>query len=316
MRSQSPHVYRYEENNAAMDLNNLYYFAVVVEKQSFSAAAEAVGMPKGTLSKRIRSLEETLGLRLANRTTRRFSLTEAGVEFYSHCLRVLDEVRAAERAIGQPLEMPVGRVRISCTAGLVHMALADLVPKLQSRHPGIELEVMASGRYVDLVSEGFDFALRNHTAPLRDTTLVVRRIAQTSMVLVASPSFFPNGLPSAPAELEGVAAIALTQTETARKWELHGPDDARIAVEYRLRMSCNDALMVRSSVLAGTGVAALPSPLCRTHLAQGHLLRVLPEWNFGSATLSIAQPSRRGVTPAVRTAIDFLASELPDYLCD
>ncbi|MEX3816080.1 LysR substrate-binding domain-containing protein [Paraburkholderia sp. BR13439] len=302
--------------DAVMDLNNLYYFAVVVEKLSFTAAAEQIGIPKGTLSKRIRSLEQTLGVRLANRTTRHFSLTEAGAEFHRHCVNVLVQVRAAETAIRERLDAPVGRVRIACTTGLVHMALAELAPKLQALHPGIDLELLASNRYVDLVREGFDFALRNHHGPLRDSSLVARRVADVRTVLVARPGFFPDGLPTDPAQLDGAAGVELTPCGQARTWELYGPGGQRFDVAYRPRVRCNDALMARSSALAGTGVAALPIPLCHADLRDGRLVRVLPDWRLLSATLSVALPSRLGATPAVRTAVDFLMSELPEYLRD
>lgn len=300
-----------------MDLNNLYYFSVLVEKQSFSAAAEEIGIPKGTLSKRIRALELALGLRLAYRTTRRFSLTGAGSDFHQHCLRVLEQVRAAERSISERLDAPAGLVRMTCTTDLIHMGLAEVVPRLQSIHPDVDLEISTSNQPVDLVSEGFDIALRRHTGPLRDSSLVVRRVAETGMTLVASPEFpFPHGSPSAPVQLDGIAGIELARCGPAQMWELYGPDGKHATVAYRVRMRCDDALMVRSCVLAGTGVAALPMPLCRADLEQGRLVRVLPDWHIRAGTLSIALPSRQGATPAVRAAVDFLVSALPAYLSD
>ncbi|MEX3816277.1 LysR substrate-binding domain-containing protein [Paraburkholderia sp. BR13439] len=299
-----------------LDLNDLYYFSVVVEKRGFSAAAESIGVPKGTLSKRVSALEKTLGLRLANRTTRKFSLTEAGADFYAHCVRVMSEIHNAEQAARARLVEPVGRVRVTCATGIVRMALDQLLPAFMARHPRIDLDLMTSNRYVDLVDEGYDLALRSHTEPLQSSSLVARPVAQTRVILVAAPSYFPQGLPATPQQLEGVAGIQLARRDSANAWLLHADDRRTATVSYRARMYCNDAPFARLAAIAGIGVAALPSPLCRTDIEEGRLARVLADWHIPRGTLSLVFTSQRGMTPALRATIDFLAEALPDFLND
>ena len=299
-----------------LDLNDLYYFSVVVEKRGFSAASDAIGVPKGTLSKRVRALEQALGLRLANRTTRKFSLTEAGTDFYAHCARVMSEVERAEQAARARLDEPVGRVRITCATGIVRMALDELLPTFMAQHPKIDIEVLTSNRYVDLIDEGYDLALRSHTEPLQSSSLIARPVAQTQATLVASPAVFPRGLPEAPEDLEGIDGIQLARRDAASAWLLHAADGRTATVSYHARMRCNDAPFARRAALAGLGVAALPSPICRADIAAGRLARVLPEWHMPRGTLSLVFPSHRGMSQAMRATVDFLVESLPEYLND
>lgn len=299
-----------------LDLNDLYYFSVVVEKRGFSAAAESIGVPKGTLSKRLRALELALGLRLANRTTRKFSLTEAGADFHEHCLRVMSEVRDAEQAAQARLSEPVGRVRITCATGVLRMALDDLLPRFLASHPKIDIDLLTSNRYVDLVEEGYDLALRSHTEPLHASSLIARPVAQHRVTLVASPMLFPQGLPERPEELDGIAGIQLARRDVASNWLLHAADGRTATVPYRPRVRCNDAPLARRVAIAGQGVAALPSALCRADLAEGTLVRILPDWHIPRGTLSLVFPSHRGMTQAMRTTVDYLVKALPEYLND
>lgn len=299
-----------------LDLNDLYYFSVVVEKRGFSAAADVIGVPKGTLSKRLNALEQALGLRLANRTTRKFSLTEAGAAFYEHCLLIMNEVHNAEQAAQARLTEPVGRVRLTCATGIVRMALDNLLPSFLALHPKIDIDILTSNRYVDLVEEGYDIALRSHTDPLQNSSLIARPVAQTRVVLVASPTFFAHGLPDEPHELEGVAGVQLARRDSGSTWLLHASDGRTATVSYHARLRCNDAPLAKLSAIAGLGVVALPSPLCKAELADARLVRVLPDWHIPRGTLSLVYPSHRGMTQGMRTTVDFLAEALPAYLND
>lgn len=299
-----------------LDLNDLYYFSVVVEKRGFSSAADAIGIPKGTLSKRLSALEQALGLRLANRTTRKFSLTEAGAAFHEHCLRVMNEVRNAEQAAQARLSEPVGRVRLTCATGIVRIALDSLLPSFLAQHPKIDIDVLTSNRYVDLVEEGYDIALRSHTDPLQSSSLIARPVAQTRVVLVASPGFFAHGPPSEPHELEGVPGMQLARRDSASTWLLHASDGRTATVSYHPRMRCNDAPLAKFAAMAGVGVVALPLPMCKSELANTRLVRVLPDWHIPRGTLSLVYPSHRGMTQAMRATVDFLAEALPRHLND
>lgn len=294
-----------------LDLNDLYYFSVVVEKKGISTAAETIGIPKGTLSKRLRGLEQSLGLRLANRTTRSFSLTEAGADFHGHCLRVMQAVRDAERAAQARISEPVGRVRISCASGVVRIALDSLIPSLLAQYPKIDIDVIASSRYVDLVEEGYDIALRSHTVPLENSTMIARALTPNRVVLMAAPQLFARGVPVTPEQLDGVAGLQLVSREAAPSWLLHAADGRTEPVRYYPRVRSNDAPFVVRAALAGLGVAALPLLLCRQELATGALVRVLPDWHIAQGTLSAVLPSHRGMSPAIRATLDFLVRKLP-----
>ena len=297
-----------------LDLNDLYYFSAVVEKRSFSAAAEVTGVPKGTLSKRMSALEQRLGLRLANRTTRTFSLTEAGEDLHQYCLRVMNEVRGAEEAAKARLSEPVGRVRITCSAEIVRMALDELIPRFLAQYPKIDIVLLTASRYVDLVDEGFDLALRSHVMLLQSSSLIARPIARTHFTLVASPAFFANGAPSTPQELDGVAALQLKGHDCDDLWHVRASDGRSAAVSFRPKLRSNDAQLLCRLAIAGLGVAALPLPLCRDAIAQGQLIRVLPAWHIPQETLSLVYPSQRGMTQALRATVDFFADTLPGYL--
>ncbi|NUX57790.1 LysR substrate-binding domain-containing protein [Paraburkholderia youngii] len=299
-----------------IDLDDLYYFSVVVEKRGFSAAADAIGIPKGTLSKRLQALERALGLRLANRTTRKFSLTEAGVDFHAHCLRVMNEVRNAEQAAQARLTEPVGRVRITCAAGIVRMALDQVLPPFLVMHPKIDIDLLTSSRYVDIVEEGYDIALRSHTEPLQSSSLIARPVAQTRVVLVASATLFANGPPTEPHELNGVSGMQLARRDTGSTWLLHGSNGRTATVSYHPRIRCNDAPLAKFAAQAGLGVVALPAPMCKAELADGRLVRVLPDWHIPRGTLSIVFSSQRGMTQAMRVTVDYLAEALPALMND
>lgn len=299
---------------AMLDLNDLYYFTILVDKRSFSAAAEATGVPKATLSRRLRVLEQELGLRLAHRTTRKFSLTEAGEEFHAHCERVMQDVHAAMQTAQLRLTEPSGRIRMTCAAGIVRMVMADILPVFLASHPKIDLELVTTSRYLDMVEEGFDIALRSHTAPLQSSSLIARAVADTRMILVASPNLFPEGLPKVPMDLEGISGLQLQRQDALDAWQLSRDDGFSVSVSFHRRVRCDDAVLIHAAVLAGVGVAALPTPLCRAELEAGRLIHVLPGWHVPQGTLSLVLPSQRGTPPAVRAMVDFLVEALPKYL--
>ena len=297
-----------------LDLNDMYYFSVIAEQRSFSGAADVLGVPKGTLSKRFRALEEALGVRLAHRTTRAFSLTEAGMEHLEHCLCVVQAVRGAEQAVNARLSAPVGRVRISCAEDFIRTTLARLVPEFLCQHPKINLELLSSDREPGAAHEGIDVALRYHTGPLEDSSFVARQIARIPLVLAASRSFFSTAVPATPGDLDGVAGLPTGRGDAAGRWQLRASDGRSATVTLKPRLTCNDTQMIRLCALASLGVAALPAPVCRDDLDTGRLIRLLPEWHIAPGSLSILLPSRQGMTPAVRATVAFLADALPQNL--
>src|ERR1700746_754135 len=169
------------------DLNNLYFFAKVVDFGSYTAAAKALGLQTSKLSRRIAALESELGVRLINRTTRRLSLTEAGKTFHRHCLALLDEAQAARDAMNQILASPQGLVRLSCPTGLLQSGIAHLPARFLAKPPQVRSALDATNRRVNVVDEGIDIAIRVRKPPLEDSDLAMRAFGPDEMILVASP---------------------------------------------------------------------------------------------------------------------------------
>lgn len=290
------------------DLNDLYFFAAVVEYGGFSAASRAIGVPKSRLSKRIAQLEDGLGVRLLQRTTRKFVVTEAGERFYRHCQAMLAEAHAAtEDAVSLGGE-PRGLVRLSCPVSLAQSLLAPLLPGFLARHPQVQLRVLSSNRRVDVIGEGFDVAIRVRDKLDTDAELVARSFGPKRVVLVASPAFLAeHGVPRAPQELASLPVLSLFEHEGDQTWELYDRACAKTAVSVRPRLVSGEFRVLIEAALQGTGVAWVPESACVAELRSGKLQVVLPDWGLPQGILHFVYPSRRGMLPAVRALVEFLA---------
>ncbi len=290
------------------DLNDLYFFAAVVEYGGFSAASRAIGVPKSRLSKRIAQLEDGLGVRLLQRTTRKFVVTEAGERFYRHCQAMLAEAHAAtEDAVSLGGE-PRGLVRLSCPVSLAQSLLAPLLPGFLARHPQVQLRVLSSNRRVDVIGEGFDVAIRVRDKLDTDAELVARSFGPKRVVLVASPAFLAeHGVPRAPRELASLPVLSLFEHEGDQTWELYDRACAKTAVSVRPRLVSGEFRVLIEAALQGTGIAWVPESACVAELRSGKLQVVLPDWGLPQGILHFVYPSRRGMLPAVRALVEFLA---------
>ena len=290
------------------DLNDLYFFAAVVEHGGFSAASRAIGVPKSRLSKRISLLEEGLGIRLLQRTTRKFVVTEAGERFYRHCQAMLAEVRAAtEDAVSLGGE-PRGLVRLSCPVSLTQSLLAPLLPAFLARHPQVQLRVVSSNRRVDVIGEGFDVAVRVRDKLDTDAELVARGFGPKRVVLVASPAFLEQyGEPRVPQDLASMPVLSLFEHEGEQTWELYDRACARTAVAVRPRLVTGEFPLLIEAAVQGVGIAWVPESACVAELRSGTLQVVLPDWGLPQGILHFVYPSRRGMLPAVRALVEFLA---------
>ena len=296
-------------------LEGFYYFTQVVEHGGFARAARALGIPRSRVSRHVMALEAELHVRLVNRSTRRFAVTEVGHEVYRHATAMLAEADAALEAVELARAAPRGVLRASCPVGLAQAALAPLLPQFLERYPAIRLELHVSNRRVDVVSEGFDVALRVRSQPSGEDGLVMRTFRHVDEFLVASPAYLARaGGLSEPVQLSARDIFDYAGEFDRRPWELVGPGAQRVRVESKARVLCHDFTVLRSAVLAGLGIARLPESVVREDLARGALSRVLPEWNSPQGILHIVFPSRRGLLPAVRAFIDFLAQHLPAML--
>lgn len=304
-------------NNAGAlaDLNDLRFFAAVVEHGGFSAAGRALGVPKSRLSKRIALLEERLGVRLLQRTTRRFAVTEVGERFHAHCRAMLEEAQAAQDAVAELSAEARGIVRVSCPVSLAQTVLAYLVPDFLGQHPKVQLRVVATNRRVDLIGEGIDVALRVRDKLDADASLVLRNVGRSRVLLCASPAFLDaRGRPKAPAELESLPLLSWYEHEGAQALELIGTDDARVHVEMPARLICGEFNVILEAARRGVGVAALPEFMCAPAIQRGELEVVLPRWSIPQGIAHFVYASRRGLLPGVRAFVDFLAERLPETL--
>ncbi|HEX7369636.1 MAG TPA: LysR substrate-binding domain-containing protein [Rhodanobacteraceae bacterium] len=290
------------------DLNDLYFFAAVVDHGGFSAAGRALNVPKSRLSKRVSQLEETLGVRLLQRTTRKFVVTETGERFYRHCQAMLAEARAAFDDVAALRGEPSGLVRLSCPVSLAQSLLAPLLPVFLSRYPRVRLRVLSSNRRVDLIGEGFDIAIRVRDKLDSDAELVARRFAPMRVVLVASPAFLAqHGEPRNPQELATLPVLSYFEQEGEQAWELYDGACAKTTVPVRPRLVSGEFRVLIDAAIQGLGIAWVPEQSCTEELRDGRLRVVLPDWGLPQGILHIVYPSRRGMLPAVRVLVDFLA---------
>ena len=293
------------------DLNDLRFFAAVVEHGGFSAAGRKLGLPKSRLSKRVAALEDQLGVRLLQRTTRKLVVTPVGERFYGHARAALEAAQAAQDAVAELRAEPQGLVRVSCPVSLAQTVLGPTVARYLSSHPKVRLQVLATNRRVDVVGEGYDLALRVRDRLSEDAELVARTIGTDRTVLVAAPAFLDRvGRPESPHDLPRLPVLSYFEREEAQHWELsRGDERARVTVMPRL--ACGDFPLLVQGAIAGLGIALLPATACGAEVARGALEPVLPEWSAPFGILHFVYPSRRGLLPAVRALIDALVADLP-----
>ncbi|SNS94530.1 DNA-binding transcriptional regulator, LysR family [Sphingomonas laterariae] len=290
------------------DLNDLYYFVQVVDHRGFAPAARAIGQPKSKLSRRILALEDRLGVRLLNRSSRRFSVTEVGQEFYRHCVAMLVEAQAAEQVIAELRAEPRGVIRMACPAGLLQFQFSDLIARFLKANPAVEVHLKSLNRPVDLIAEGFDLAIRVRFPPLDDTGLVMRKLDDSRQCLVASPDLVSGALAS-PADLHGLPSLDLGPVRADYHWDLESAGGQRASVPHMPRLVTDDMTVLRAAALAGLGVVQLPTLLIWPDVKAGRLVQLLPGWQPPAGIVHAVFPSRRGLLPSVRALLDFFAQE-------
>ncbi len=294
------------------DLNDLFFFAAVVDHGGFSAAGRALGIPKSRLSKRVSQLEERLGVRLLQRTTRRFVVTQPGERFYAHCRAVLVEARAAQEAVDELRAEPRGTVRVSCPVSLTQTVMAYVLPEFLRAYPKVQVRLSSTNRRVDLLGEGYDIAIRVRQKLDTDAWMIMRTFGQSQVLPVASPVLLDRiGRPEKPQDLAGMPALSTMEHDGAQNWELVDADGHQVAVEISPRVICGDFTMLLECARRDLGVAMLPEFVCAPAISAGQLEVLLPDWSAPEGTMHFVYPSRRGLLPAVRALVDFLAEQLP-----
>lgn len=288
-----------------MNLNDLQFFVAAVDAGGFAAAARRLGAPKSTVSKRVAMLEEGLSVRLIQRSSRRFVLTDVGAAFLDHARAALIEAEAAQAVVRQRQAEPSGIVRITTSVPTAQGLLAPHLPTLARRHPRLQVQLDVTDRFVDVVQEGYDLALRSHRAPLPDSGLLQRRLLVEPIVLVASPAYLASAPRLAlPQDLVDHAGLLVAPQATA--WRLETREGTVCEVSPRPAMVANESVVLLQAAQAGLGITCLPEALCEAVLSSKALVRVLPGWQAGSITTTAVMPHRRGQLPAVRAVLDFL----------
>jgi len=289
-----------------VDLNEILVFTRVVQAGSFTAAAAELGMPKSTVSRKVSDLEERLDARLIQRTTRKLSLTDAGRTYFDHCVRIVSEVEDAERAVNRLQETPRGLLRV--TAGVNSTFLGDIVADFMKRFPEVQLELLCTGRSVDLVEERFDIGIR--AGVLADSTLIARSLGSVSWFLVATAAYLKRrGRPRAPEDLEAHDCMIFgAGVMTANLRLEHAGQVVQVAVPTRLMVSDMDILHAVAS--AGVGIALLPAFRCLDDLRAHRLERVLRDWTAPSTPVHVVYPSTRHVSPKVKSFVDHLQKRM------
>jgi len=228
---------------------------------------------------------------------------------------MLAEADAALEAVEFARAEPRGTIKVSCPVAVAQSALAAILPDFLAKFPAIRLQLHVSNRRVDVLSEGFDVALRVRSQPSGEDGLVMRSFSEVEEFLVASPAYLERaGEPSEPSQLAQRDTLDYAGEFDRRPWELSGPKSERARAEHTPRVVCHDFVVLRAATLAGLGIARLPDTVVREDLRSGALQRVLPEWNSPQGILHVVFPSRRGLLPAVRAFIDFLAQRLPGMM--
>ncbi|GAB2175614.1 LysR substrate-binding domain-containing protein [Dongia sp. agr-C8] len=293
------------------DLNELYFFAKVVEHGGFSAAAGALRIPKSRLSRHIAQLEARLGMRLLNRTTRSVTLTEAGRMYYQHCRDLLVSADAAEDAAESLRAEPSGLLKVAAPLGIADRDLSPIIPGFLAKYPKIRLNLVVTSRRVDLAEDGFDLALRVRMPGDEDPHLVTRRFGVADASLVATPRFLKrHAKPKQPSDLETLPIVGMANADGLVRWRLENQSGETQNLVLTPRLAADHFAVLRDAVLNHIGLSFLPELYCRDEVKTGCFTTVLPEWSKPSATVQAVYLSHRGMLPSLRAFIDYLAKHM------
>ncbi|MFW1830090.1 LysR substrate-binding domain-containing protein [Acinetobacter baumannii] len=292
------------------DLNDLYYFAKIVEYGGYSAAARALDIPKSKLSRRVALLEERLGVRLLHRSTRQFSVTELGQQYYQYCHAILIDAENAQEFIDLNQSEPRGTIRVSCPPALLHHHMGEFLTKFMLQFPKIKIYIDVTNRNVDVLNEGIDIAFRVRYPPLKDSGLVMKKFVTSDQCLVAHPrALSKQPIPQTLDELHQFRTIGLGNAEQQSVWVLHHQEHGTTHFQHDPDLIVNDMTGVLQAVIHGLGIAPLPIMMAHEYILRKELIVVLPEWKPTSGIVHAAYASRKGLLPAIKRLLDFLEEQ-------
>lgn len=292
------------------EIRDLLVFQCVVKHSNYAKAAEELSLSPSGVSRVVTRLEERLGARLVQRTTRKFSLTEAGAAFHARTNQILGDLVDAEAEVQKAVLRPRGTLKISASVVFGHIYLAPLLSQLLEKFPELSFELMLSNRFVDLIEEGVDLAIR--IGSLSDSRLIARRLCMNQRVLVAAPSYLARrGAPSSPEDLSEHEAVIFTSFAKPREWKLLGPDGP-VNVSVSGRVATDNIDVLTSAAKQGLGITVGATLSVAPALLSGELVRVLPDYEFEPTGIFAVYPSARQLSTKVRAVVDFLIENLPD----
>jgi DNA-binding transcriptional LysR family regulator len=291
-----------------MDLNDIVVFTKVVETRSFTGAADQLGLPKSTVSRKLAQLEERLGVRLVQRTTRKLALTDIGQAYYERCARIVADVAAAEQLVTDMQATPRGRVRVTAPIDISTRYLGGIVAGFVAGNPDVTVELEASDRIVDLIEEGFDVAVRFGALP--ESTLIARKLCKIESLLVATPAYLARrGTPATVEDLDDHDRVLFTPNARVQSWTI-ALGDATYEFGRPARFASNNVGAVRGAVLAGAGISVLAEFMVADDIAAGRLVSVLPEWRNGPTDAHAVYPARQNLPPRMSLFLDHLSRAL------
>lgn len=301
------------ESKKPMDnWNDIAIFVRVVEAGSFTAAAEKLGLSQSAASKSVTRLEERLGTRLLNRSTRRLSLTETGSVLHARGLAALQEMQEAELEVARLQTEPRGVLRVSAPMSFGVLHLAPLLPEFLRLYPALTVDIQMDDRLVDLVEEGYDLAIRIQA--LADSTLVAKRLAPSRNVICAAPDYLArHGEPKTPQDLRDHHCLIYSYRANPFEWEFQGLNNEKINVSLAGPLHCNSGLVLREAALAGSGILLTPTFYVGDVIRNGRLRPILNGYTQPpEANVYAVYPERRHLSPKVRAFVDFLSQRFGD----
>jgi len=297
----------------SVDLNDYYYFVHVVEKGGFSRASESLGIPKSRLSRHIMQLEKRLDAILIQRTTRQLRVTELGEAFYQRARAAVDQVELAEADLKRKKNTLEGQVTLSCSVGVAQFALKALIVRFMTDNPLVAVFQQVTNENIDLIASGVDMSIRGHTDTLPDSTLIQKKLAVVEWNLFTSPDYPIDGI-SAPMELVNHQTLSLGWQARGDQWHLEHKTGKKETIPIAPRLKSDDMITLKNAACEGLGIVALPTYTCREELGLGKLVKVLPEWHVGKASLSLLMPQRSGFTAPVIALKEFLQANFADFV--
>jgi DNA-binding transcriptional LysR family regulator len=291
-----------------MDLNDIIVFTKVAETKSFTGAADALGLPKSTVSRKLAQLEERLGVRLVQRTTRKLALTEIGEAYYERCQRIVSDIHSAEQLVTDMQASPRGRLRITASVDFSTRFLGGIIAEFLAANSEINIELEATDRLVDLIEDGFDLAVR--IGPMPESTLIARRLASLSLVLCASPAYIASrGMPSSIDELDEHDHVLFTPSSRNQTWTLVNGDQT-YEFGRPARLASNNFGTVVDVTRRGSGIALISEFIIRGEIKAGTLVEVLPQWRTRPSDVHAVYPARQNLPPRLALFLEHLTKSL------